>query len=446
MKKLLVALLLVGICFRALASDFLYFFEFPSETAKTNLKFPTGNDAKSIFEQGVCYMFGIGVEKNPQNAVELFTQSSFLGSNEGKYAMAKCMMLGDGIDKNVPLAKSFLNALIKNDFAPAISFYGYCYENGIEVAKSSLAAQTLYQKAKILGSARAIVALARIAGEKKDASLAKDVIDPLRKFATANNFEAMYALGVLLADGIGCNSDIFEANRLFASCSDYPPAQFKLAMNYLEGKGVVADINKSIELLQKSAKNGYAPATNNLAVCYQNGLGVEKNLARAIQLFQEAAKKDYATAQNNLAVCYLQRLAGTLEEGVYWLTKAAENGESDSWENLARCYLEGVGTEKNPAQAVYWLEKAEKNSVWAKSNLGRIYVDGVYVQQNLTRGISLLSEAVKENDSEAMLHLGACYYTGTGVEKDIDAAVVLFRKSAQLGNKQARDVLRKIGK
>ena len=448
MRKSFVAFLLFVAFAPAFATDFLYYLEFPLEAKKiSSEQIPTDNDKQSLFARGVCYKFGIGVQKNPQKAVELFTQASFLGSDEGKYALAICMMLGEGIDVNTKLAKTFLTSLVKKDFAPAVSFNGYRYANGIGIKKSLLASKALYQKAKTLGSERAIVELARIAGEQKDTSLAKEVIVPLRDLVSKKNIEASYVFGVLLLDGIGVHPDIFEANRLFALCQDYPMAQFKLAMNYLEGKGVVADINKGVALLKKSANGGYAPAINNLAVCYQNGYGVEKNLARAVQFFKEAAQKDYATAQNNLAVCYLQRLAGTLEEGVYWLEKAAENGETDAWENLARCYIDGIGVDKNPRRAIPWLKNAiTTNSVWAKTNLGRIYIDGIYTEQNLPKGIALLSEATEANDAEAMLHLGACYYTGAGLAKDVDAAVSLFRKSAKLGNKQAREVLRKIGK
>ncbi len=41
-----------------------------------------------------------------------------------------------------------------------------------------------------------------------------------------------------------------------------------------------------------------------------------------------------------------------------WYRKAAEQGHAAAQNNLGECYAEGVGVEKDPAQAVVWYRKA----------------------------------------------------------------------------------------
>lgn len=48
--------------------------------------------------------------------------------------------------------------------------------------------------------------------------------------------------------------------------------------------------------------------------------------------------------------------------------------------------------------------------------------------------VEVFQEAVKEGDASAQNNLGACYYTGKGIEQDFEKAVQWFRASAEQGN------------
>jgi len=65
----------------------------------------------------------------------------------------------------------------------------------------------------------------------------------------------------------------------------------------------------------------------------------------------------------NLAACY-KNGKGTernLEKAFYWYQKAAKNGNNDAMNSLAICYTYGVGTEKNSEKAFYWYQIAAEN-------------------------------------------------------------------------------------
>jgi len=50
------------------------------------------------------------------------------------------------------------------------------------------------------------------------------------------------------------------------------------------------------------------------------------------------------------------------------------------------------------------------------------------------------AESVFTND------MHTCYFTGIGIDKNEEYALVLFRKSASMGNKKAIETLRKLNK
>jgi TPR repeat protein len=55
-----------------------------------------------------------------------------------------------------------------------------------------------------------------------------------------------------------------------------------------------------------------------------------------------------------------------------------------------------------------------------------------------------LSDAAEAGIPRAILHLGACYYTGIGLGKDVVKGRALIRKAAEAGDEEAKKVLVKI--
>ncbi|PKK63478.1 kinase-like protein [Rhizophagus irregularis] len=144
---------------------------------------------------------------------------------------------------------------------------------------------------------------------------------------------------------------------------------------------------------------------------------------------------------NNLAICY-KNGKGTeknLEKAFYWYQKAAEKGYIDAMNSLAICYKNGEGTEKNLEKAFYWYQKAaEKGYIDAMNNLAICYENGEGTEKNLEKAFHLYQKAAENGDKEAQFNLGVCYEEGIGIEKDEVKGSYWYQKAAQQGFSNAQ--------
>ena len=90
------------------------------------------------------------------------------------------------------------------------------------------------------------------------------------------------------------------------------------------------EFRRSLQLLQPLAESGEAEAQYRLAVQYQAGLGVVQNPLQAYHWMREAAEQGHGLALHGLGIMYLygecvEKDAG---EAAIWLQRAAEIGRA----------------------------------------------------------------------------------------------------------------------
>ncbi|MBB3143063.1 SH3 domain-containing protein [Halomonas organivorans] len=116
-----------------------------------------------------------------------------------------------------------------------------------------------------------------------------------------------------------------------------PQAQLRLALAYLEGRGVERDDALAARWFEAAASQGVIPAQNNLGSLYENGRGVEQDYAKAIHWYREAAQAGDPFGQNNLGAMYAQGKGVERNHAwaVFWFAMAAQQGNEVAAENLA---------------------------------------------------------------------------------------------------------------
>jgi hypothetical protein len=150
-------------------------------------------------------------------------------------------------------------------------------------------------------------------------------------------------------------------------------AQFELGVHYANGSGGVRkDMARAVSWYARAAESGYDPAQYNLALCYLDGTGVARDQRKAFEWFQKAAELGHAKAQYNAGVCYYfgEGTAEDINKAVYWFAKSAEQRNADAQFNLAMLYLNGEGVQEDVTKALFWFNQAVRNG-HSKAKEGR---------------------------------------------------------------------------
>ena len=191
-------------------------------------------------------------------------------------------------------------------------------------------------------------------------------------------------------------------------------AFYKLGSYYFSCGGVA----KAIEMYQRAADGGNASGINALGVCYFNGVGVPQDKNKAVEMYQRAGDLDNAKALFNLGVCY-EKGEGVVQDK----TKA-----NDFYQRAADMGNEG---------AIEKIGALKTEVAWCKlSGFGGAKVDA-------DEAVVLLTERVKDKDSEAMWILGICKEYGRGTRQDIEGAEELYKQSSESGNEVGKILFEK---
>jgi localization factor PodJL len=137
-------------------------------------------------------------------------------------------------------------------------------------------------------------------------------------------------------------------------------AAYEVAMRFVEGRGVPANLEEAARWFERAASKGLTPAQFRYASMLEKGQGVKKDLPAAQRLYITAASKGHAKAMHNLAVLYAEGIDGKPDytSAAQWFRKAAEHGVADSQYNLGILTARGLGTDRNLAESYKWFALA----------------------------------------------------------------------------------------
>ena len=225
--------------------------------------------------------------------------------------------------------------------------------------------------------------------------------------------------------------------------------------------------------LQDLAREGDTIAMQELASLYANGIYVPQNTSKAMQwnmlakllgnvnvtcgickcisdnndfiINNEAILSQLKKNRINFEYCKEgEKLYSDkkYEQAIYWWQKAADAGNSAAQKNLAICYFNGYGVEKDVEKAIYWWQKAaDAGNSAAQKNLAFCYLKGDGVEKNVEKAVYWWQKAADAGNSAAQYRLAFCYLKGEGIEKDVEKAVYWWQKAADAGDSDAEYML-----
>jgi TPR repeat protein len=203
----------------------------------------------------------------------------------------------------------------------------------------------------------------------------------------------------------------------------------------LAGMLVVSASSSRAQNLPNSAVEASIVAETALVV------GPGKSLKDARKTFEMEARQGYAAAQLNLAVCYLNGWGAEKNYGaaLYWLKEAAKQGQARAYTNLGLVYLNGWGVARDYEEALKNFRRAaEHGETGAMVNVGYMAENGMGTARNQAEAAEWYMRAADRGDALGQNNLADLYLRGLGVPQSDVKAAEWFQQAANQGQAAAR--------
>jgi len=148
-------------------------------------------------------------------------------------------------------------------------------------------------------------------------------------------------------------------------------------------------------------------ASNAALSAYKNN-----DFTAAFKLYKKDANAGDTTAQNALSYLYFNGI-GTqknTKEGLFWLQKSAHGMNARAQYDLAMMYLSGENVKQDSSLALTWLDSAsDLGHLDAKYNEALMYYEGDVVDRNITKSLQLLETAASNGHKKSIANIGRIY-------------------------------------
>ena len=203
-----------------------------------------------------------------------------------------------------------------------------------------------------------------------------------------------------------------------AAAAENREAQFRLGQLYTSGQGVVGNSPDAVYWYRRAAEQGHAEAQYQLSLFYQYGRADNGPYTMG-EWYRAASVNDKATADRDLALLFPNGLGieRNEAEALRWALAAAEQGMPAAQASAAIFYSRGMACDVDYQKARYWYELAACNShAEGEFGLGVLYANGYGVATDLAAAAEHYRKAAKNDHDGAQLALGLMYLAGTGVD------------------------------
>ena len=231
-------------------------------------------------------------------------------------------------------------------------------------------------------------------------------------------------------------------NGSYSACST-------LAEAYYLGKEIEEDNDKAFYWFQKalgfSEANTDALLLYRVGKCYFHGYGISEDVTSAYKYFKQSADLGNPEAGYYTGWCLVlgRGVESNIENGVYYLDKAAKAGDDDALTMLFQLYDDSDYVEADDAKYLHYLKMGvERNVPRALTDWGFCLTSGDKgIQVNMDEGIDALKKASDLGQATASKNLGKILGFGQGVPVDRELGEKYIRKAMEQGDEDAIDAL-----
>ena len=310
--------------------------------------------AKTFYEEGYDYFYGISYPVNRTLAVKYFQEAEKLKNADALFFLSIHQQNNGNLKEAAQAAKRSL-------------------ELGNEAAKIILGKIQKDEKLRKEGNTLELgneVTKITVGETQEYETLMKEGFNALKKKVDSGDMHYSDSLGYAYEFGIGT------------------PFSIKEAMKYYE----------------MAAKQNNTMGMTNLANLYLR----ENKLKKAKPLLLKAAEKEYGYAQYLLAMNFFDLYSENNKEALFWLERAASNDEPYALYQLGLYYSEA----NDLAKAIkYYQRAAELNNADAALELSYIYGE---VEQDDDKALFYLKKAAESGNQEVLDELAAMALSGEG--------------------------------
>ena len=232
--------------------------------------------------------------------------------------------------------------------------------------------------------------------------------------AESGNEQAMFILGgeylkQYIADGSREAAE--QGAKYMQPLADRGNREAELIIGKLYYK--LEEYGKALPYLEKTAAAGYAESQLNLGLMYVFGNGVQQDLVKALTFLQDYLKK---------------------------------NNDSDIQCTVGAIYYKLSGEDNCKKAYEYYTLAANNGDIQGYIGLGIMYLWGNYVDKNYTKARNYLDKGIKANNFWAIYIRGNMYEFGKGEEINLNKAIELYERAAELGSTDAQQRLNELNK
>lgn len=256
--------------------------------------------------------------------------------------------------------------------------------------------------------------LRRLAIKAQDYGYMKPYHNLCKMLHERDDIQARMILGMLYADGVGCDQDTATALALLTSSAAHGNAEAYRRMGdiYVAGKIVERDIDRALECYKEAAKLGMTNAYETMGDIFHEGELIKRDVAKAIELYELGAREGNVSAREKaerlinereqLYTIGLEFSDSSPEQAFRAFAISSSMGYVPAYKQIGRAFRDGRGIKKNRQQAFLWLERAvESGDEEAIYEYALCYARGIGTPFNHKRAIELLLRAARLGQAEA---------------------------------------------